>query len=112
MLIGSNEPHYTASKIYPGLMAGRPFISLFHSTSSAHAILKAAGGGVILAIGSEPELSSLHDRIADGLLTLVRDGSRFGRPNRDAYADFEASVIAAKYAEIFDQLGSQWCKGA
>ena len=29
-LIGSDEPHYTPSKIYPGLMAGRPFISLFH----------------------------------------------------------------------------------
>ena len=104
VLIGSDEPHYTASKIYPGLMAGRPFISLFHRMSSAHTILSAAGGGVTFAFGSESELSSLHDGIADGILTLVRDGSRLGRPNRDAYAPYEASAIAAKYAEIFDRL--------
>jgi glycosyltransferase involved in cell wall biosynthesis len=112
MLIGSDEPHYTASKIYSSLMAGRPFISLFHSMSSAHAILKTAGGGVTLAFGSETELSSLHDEIADGILTLVRNGKRFGRPNRNAYSPFEASAIAVKYAEIFDRLGSQQHKGA
>ncbi|MDE2465993.1 MAG: hypothetical protein KGO02_20090, partial [Alphaproteobacteria bacterium] len=38
LLVGSLEPHYTASKIYPGLMSGRPFLSVFHELSSAHAI--------------------------------------------------------------------------
>jgi glycosyltransferase involved in cell wall biosynthesis len=112
MLIGSDEAHYTASKIYPGLMAGRPFISLFHRMSSAHAILSAAGGGVTFAFGSESELSSLRDGVADGILTLVRDGRRLGRPNRDAYAPYEASAIAAKFAEIFDRLSSQRSKSA
>jgi glycosyltransferase involved in cell wall biosynthesis len=112
LLLGSDEPHYTASKIYPTLMAGRPFISLFHRMSSAHAILSAAGGGVSLAFGSESELSSLRDGIADGISTLVRDGRRLGRPNHDAYAPYEAGVIAAKYAEIFNRLTSQRSKGA
>ena len=44
LLIGSDEPHYTASKIYPALMSGRPFLSLFHRASSAHDILSASGG--------------------------------------------------------------------
>jgi glycosyltransferase involved in cell wall biosynthesis len=104
ILIGSDEPHYTASKIYPGLMAGRPFISLFHRMSSAHEILSAAGGGVTFAFDNHAELGALRDDVANGILTLVRDGSSLGRPNRDAYAPFEASAIAARYAEIFNRL--------
>src|SRR6202040_3192980 len=49
LLIGSDEPHYTASKIYPARMCGRAFLLLFHRASSAHAILDAAGGGRELA---------------------------------------------------------------
>ena len=46
------------------------------------------------------------------ILALVRDGRRLGSPNRDAYAPYEASAIAAEYAEIFDRLGSQPKQGA
>ena len=41
LLIGSDEPHYTASKIYPVLMSGIPYLSLYHAASSAHDILRA-----------------------------------------------------------------------
>ena len=40
LLIGSDEPHYTASKVYSGLMSGRPYLSLFHQTSSAHGVYR------------------------------------------------------------------------
>ena len=46
LLIGSDERHYTASKIYPALLSGRPYLSLFNVESSAHAILSRAGGGL------------------------------------------------------------------
>ncbi len=112
MLIGSDEPHYTASKIYPGLMAGRPFISLFHRLSSAHSILAAAGGGLTYAFGSDSELHGLRDALTDGIITLVRDGNSLGRPNPATYAPYEASAIAAQYAEIFDGLANDSSKGA
>ena len=40
ILIGSDEPHYTASKIYPALLSGRPILALFHKASSAYDILR------------------------------------------------------------------------
>ena len=71
LLIGSDEPHYTASKIYPALMSGRPFLSLFHRASSAHAILTAAGGGRAFAFATPEELAELEAPLAEGLRTLA-----------------------------------------
>jgi hypothetical protein len=43
MLLGSSERHYTASKLYPALLAKRPILALFHEQSSVVSILRAAG---------------------------------------------------------------------
>ena len=104
LLVGSDEPHYTASKIYPALMSGRPYLSLFHRNSSAHKILSRAGGGIALAFSSSAELAGLGDRICDALVRLVMSPDSLGRADPAAYAPYEAKAIAAKYAEIFNGL--------
>ena len=43
LLLGSSERHYTASKLYPALLAQRPILALFHEASSVVSILRAAG---------------------------------------------------------------------
>jgi hypothetical protein len=43
VLLGSSERHYTASKLYPALLAKRPILALFHEQSSVVSILRAAG---------------------------------------------------------------------
>lgn len=103
LLIGSDEVHYTASKIYPALMSGRPFLSLFHHASSSHGILRAAGGGLALAFvpGNEEEL--IRD-IAGGLRTLAVDPIRLGQIDRAAYAPYEAKAIACRFVEVFERL--------
>lgn len=39
LLMGSSEPHYTASKLYPALLAGRPLIAVYHRQSSVAEIM-------------------------------------------------------------------------
>lgn len=107
LLIGSDEPHYTASKIYPALMSGRPFLSLFHAASSAHAILSAAGGGRALAFDSEPSLVALTDQLADGLASLAFRPESLGSVDPRAYADYTAYSVAGRFAGIFNRLTSQ-----
>jgi hypothetical protein len=104
LLIGSDEPHYTASKIYPALMCGQPFLSLFHRASSAHAILTAAGGGCALAFAERGDIDALTTPIADALRTLALDPQSLGSPSPAAYAPYEARAIAARFAAILDLL--------
>ena len=107
LLVGSDEPHYTASKIYPALMSGRPFLSVFHSLSSAHAILARAGGGIALSFADPASLAALVPQITAALAQLVYDRAALGQVNLDAYAPFTAAAVSARYAAIFDQLKAE-----
>ncbi len=40
LIIGSTEEHYTASKVFQGLLSGRPVFSIMHQKSDAAAMLK------------------------------------------------------------------------
>jgi hypothetical protein len=104
LLIGAEEPHYTASKIYPTLMSGRPFVSLFHQASSAHTILAAAGGGRAFAFESERDLANLEVPLANALRNLAYAPEQFGTADPAAYASYRAEVIACQFAQIFGRL--------
>jgi hypothetical protein len=104
VMVGSDEPHYTASKIYPALMADRPFLSLFHAQSSAHHVLAAAGGGAALAFDSAATLAALTPAIASGLQRLASAPTSLGRIDAAAYAPFTAHAVAGRFAAIFDEL--------
>lgn len=104
LLVGSDEPHYTASKIYPGLMCGRPFLSLFHSASSSHRILQDAGGGIAIAWDAQKAPDELDVEVAAALRTLVSAPQSLGLPAQQAYAAFEAKAVAEQFAAIFDRV--------
>jgi len=107
LLIGSDERHYTASKIYPALMSGRPFLSLFHGASSAHAILRAAGGGRAFAFESPDELEGLTPSIAAALRDLALNPDEMGQADPAAYAPYTAKAVTRQFAELFDGLVSE-----
>jgi glycosyl transferase family 4 len=107
LLIGSDEPHYTASKIYPALMSGRPYLSLFHTASSANVILTLAGGGCSLAFKTKNELDALEPSIVEGLRTLALYPCSLGRVDPSVFAPYEARNIAKRFAGIFDGISSR-----
>lgn len=104
LLLGSDEPHYTASKIYPALMSGRPFLSLFHRASSAHKILSTAGGGLALAFSDAEELAALDKPLGEALCTVATAPASLGAADPTAYAPFEARATAQRFGDIFDGL--------
>jgi len=103
MMIGSDEPHYTASKIYPNLMAGRPFLSLFHERSSSHDILVRAGGGISISFCDLPHLATLAPKIAEAFASLTRHPEAYSSPNADVYDAYSASCAAKRFAEVFEK---------
>ncbi len=103
LLIGSDEAHYTASKIYPALMSGRPYLSLFHHASSSHHILADAGGGAAHAYMPGEDAEPLVRELATSLRMLAVDPMSFGQVDPSAYAAYEAKSVAARFAQVFDK---------
>ena len=104
LMIGSDEPHYTASKIYPNLMASRPFISIFCAASSAHTILSQAGGGRAFGFANAAELRALRQPLRKALAALIDDPDSFGRPDPAICATFHAQAVTGRFAAVFDSL--------
>ena len=60
---GSNDPGYTASKIYPYLLAGRPLLAIFHQESSVTTIMNSVKGGIIVNFDSDTSTKQLAEKI-------------------------------------------------
>jgi Glycosyl transferase 4-like domain len=104
LLIGSDEPHYSASKIYPALMSGRPFLSLFHKASSAHSILSSIGGGLAHAFEARTDMEGLVSELARSLHRISVEREKLGHADPVAYAPFEAREITARFVAIFEKV--------
>jgi len=104
LLIGSDEPHYTASKIYPALMSGRPYLSLFHQASSAHKVLVAAGGGCAIAFRDAGHLDGSIPALVEALRALAISPAAFGYPSLEAIEPYTARTVAGQFAEVFDRV--------
>ena len=66
VVFGSDDPAYTASKIYPYLLTGKPLLAIFHEKSSVVRLMRSAGGGVLVTFNegtTEDELSAAIGRV-------------------------------------------------
>lgn len=53
VVFGSDDPAYTASKIYPYLLSGKPLLAIFHEKSSVVTLMQAVGGGVCITFNEQ-----------------------------------------------------------
>jgi hypothetical protein len=61
---GSDDPAYTASKIYPYLLAGRPLLAIFHANSSVVELIGKVDGAVCVSFDSHEPEAAIATRIA------------------------------------------------
>ena len=104
LLIGSRYGHYTASKVFPYWLAGKPIVGLVHEASSVLGILRELGGAKVIAYGDAgpsghaAELARVIDDVAS-------NGPRNMAPRNDAaFVPYSAAAVAGRYARLFDRL--------
>ncbi|MEB3350067.1 MAG: glycosyltransferase [Cyanobacteriota bacterium] len=64
LVLGSNDPAYTASKLVPYLLARRPLLAVMHEQSLVCELLQRCGGGQLVRFDSDTSTADLSDRIA------------------------------------------------
>ena len=103
LLIGSNDAGYTASKLYPCILARKPILGIFHHQSSVVEILHKckAGQAVTFANNSKPEdlLAEVTTQL-DKLLNIPKGL----QPQTDwlAFDPYTAKEMTRQQCEIFD----------
>lgn len=106
LLMGSNECHYTASKLYPALLAQRPLFAAYHVESSVVPILRRAAPdpwGRLVTYDDEHPAESRVEALYDELRAL------FTSPppdptllDLDVVHEFSARSMAARLAGVLD----------
>lgn len=100
---GSDDPAYTASKIYPYLLAGKPLLAIFHENSSVVRLMHEAGGGVCVTFNEHTTQAELAGAIVGAwFLSFQFNGIKpLNILNFEPYtAKAQAKEIGAWFEEI------------
>lgn len=100
MMFGTDDPTYTASKIYPCLLAGRPIIAVFHESSSAVAMLRQCGVESVVPVSPDGSEQAPAERLyailsAEGVATPL---------NAEFMEQFTARAMTRRLCGIFDSV--------
>jgi hypothetical protein len=108
LLLGSTERHYTASRLYPALLAGRPLLAVYHEESPVVDALRRLGGPPcvrLVTFGGARGPADRVEAICEALDALAGDGAgRCPRPHGAGLAEYSAEALAGRLAGLLDGL--------
>lgn len=99
---GSDDPQYTASKIYPYLLAERPLISIFHPASSAARIIKKCKVGLSLTFDMDEQES--YKLIVSYIESAASQGFPGKKPRKEVFGQYTARSMAQLQVELFNKV--------
>lgn len=97
---GSNDPGYTASKIYPYLLARKPMLAIFHKSSSVADVIDRVGGATLVTFDGSENV----DNLKNDVLAKWFDGQAYAiaRPlDLDNFEVYTARYQAKQLADFF-----------
>lgn len=100
---GSDDRGYTASKIYPYLLAGKPLLGIFHEQSSVHDIVQSVGGCRLVGFRKDTPI----EQIAQNVYEVFFGERLYQRPLpliRENLYPHTAEHQALKLRTFFEQL--------
>jgi hypothetical protein len=98
---GSDDPKYTASKIYPYILAEKPLLALFNPGSSAISILQEYGAEYVF---SYEQPVGLEEKITRFLLEMRRPDHEKINYSGDALKKYSADTMTGRQCEFFEQV--------
>jgi hypothetical protein len=105
LVIGSAEPHYTASTIFPYILARTPLLTIFHRDSSVIAIVESTQAGSVITFSADHPLQEKTDEVAWRLRELAAlDTGYEPRTRWQAFEAYTTRAMTARLAEVFDKV--------
>ncbi|MBD2017972.1 hypothetical protein H6F96_28925 [Microcoleus sp. FACHB-53] len=104
LLIGSDDPSYTASKLYPCILAQKPIFALFHQQSSVVNILQRCHAGQIVTFNSNQNPADLLTDVTAHLNWLFSIPKGYQpETNWSEFQPYTAREMTRQQCAVFDQ---------
>lgn len=102
VIIGSDDPQYTASKIYPYILAEKPLLAFFHPDSSAAKIISACNAGIVIPLSGCEDRSTI-DVVYQELYNLV-SGYKKMQVNWLEFERYSANNMTKLQCKLFNKI--------
>lgn len=111
LMMGSSERHYTASRLYPALLAGRPILALYHAESSVVDVLRRAARPPAARVVTYDDRRRAMDEVEavwTALTALLETPARGPADlDPDVLREFSAHTLAGRLAALLDETVGQ-----
>jgi hypothetical protein len=98
---GSTDTNYTASKIYPYVLAKRPILGIFHETSSVVSFLNDVKAGNCITFKTEGD--KITGEIYNALCNILKSPATF-ETDWNAFHEYSAMKQTEKQVRFFDDV--------
>ncbi len=113
LLIGSDDASYTASKLYPCVLAQKPILAIFHQQSSVVEILQQCQAGHAITFHEKTRPESLVSEVATELTWLRSHPKGFQSPIQwPSFERYTAREMTRQQCAIFDSVCDVTAKGS
>ena len=104
LLVGSDDPQYTASKAMPCIAARRPLLAIVHAQSPVNAVLAEYDGAVVVNFEGRHDISEAADRLVAAWPRLMQMAGRDQPMDWARFASMTARSLTAAQCALFDRV--------
>lgn len=102
---GSDDINYTASKLYPYILAKKPILAVFSNTSSVLNILQETQAGEYVSFSAQnPEIDNLAIELVEKWKNILQHIPYIPNTNWKAFEPYSAKEMTRKQALFFDKI--------
>jgi Glycosyl transferase 4-like domain len=99
---GSDDPQYTASKIYPYILARKPLLAVFHEMSSVVSVLRQTRAGEVVTFSEKSDLAAVSAEVGCVWRRLLERIPFPPATDWEAFQPFTAKEMTRKLCTFFD----------
>jgi hypothetical protein len=101
---GSMDTSYTASKIYPYILAEKPMIAVFHKNSSVVDVLRRVGIDSLVTFENENSLADSIDACYKKLKDILGNNVQQTRLDKNSFESYTARSRTKEQVDFFEQV--------
>lgn len=103
-ILGSTEPHYTPSKVYQGVMSGKPILAVLHKDSTALKVLNTTLAGIGYPL-DPADINKLEMFFSEQYIGFEKFMSSFSpeQVKQDQFENYSAFSVTRQLASLFDK---------
>jgi hypothetical protein len=102
VVLGSDDPEYSPSKVYPYILARRPIVAVLHASNPVAELLTRTGAGIVVTFREASDVPAIAGQLAASLRRLLPQLPFEPEINWPAFEPFSARELTRRQCEVFD----------